>query len=824
MKYSRTFRRVLAFISREFLTREYLLLALVLTLSIAGLTYVTLFADWVQRSLQQQATQLLAGDMIVLADQPYPDSIIHQAGSLGLALAESVSFPGLIPTGESTVRVRYKAVSSPYPLRSVVTVRDRYGVVHTGRFVPAPGTVWVDARLRTLLKARLGDKLVVGNSALLMMAEIIHEPDGSLDVYNFVPRVLLNRADLAGASLAQKGNEAQWRMMLAGSAERLARFKAWLAPRLSHTLRLEEVEDRRLEVRPALRYTRYFLGAVIILTGVLAAVAVVCVVRHYILHRWQSRVLSHDLGNASLPLIWLLLFLFALTAMLCGALGGLLGSVVTRIVCGSVASWETTVASLGLPPPWVMLLGPITAFVWLLCWALPMLWTSRVVSRPSSAPLSPGARGPMPLGLAALLLAAIMLVLLLWCYLGGTLLSVWWLAQLLGSALFIVGSACALVWVAQRLSLQQRSRLRLNLTEVSVFPGQTIRLMILLAIAYMGVFTLFNLCHDVLNLYQQRSLEKVPNTFVVNMPAGGNHHAQQQFYERFKQIPDLVPMVRGRLVLINGQPFLPSGVSQADHLREYEFSLSWTTKLPEGNTITAGRWWGDKKYHQQAQFSLEYELAKRLGVKLGDILTFAVAGATYEAKVSNFRTIAWDNFRANFQVLATPQVVDSQSASWLTSLRLTLPDSVGLAAALERSSTATVINVTNIVDLVHQIYSTMQRYANWIAWSALLPAVVLVWAGLILICRECLESVSVRPASAVFRGWQILKDDMGFFGLTISASILGALSALLLGRTSAYLLFDGIVTFKWATICVACAVSMGIAFLTWCGARFVRLA
>ena len=72
--------------------------------------------------------------------------------------------------------------------------------------------------------------------------------------------------------------------------------------------------------------------------------------------------------------------------------------------------------------------------------------------------------------------------------------------------------------------------------------------------------------------------------------------------------------------------------------------------------------------HGAAQLSVEEGIAKTLGIKLGDELTYSVGGATFSARVANLRKVNWDSFRVNFFVIASPGVLEKFPASYITSL------------------------------------------------------------------------------------------------------------------------------------------------------------
>ncbi len=88
---------------------------------------------------------------------------------------------------------------------------------------------------------------------------------------------------------------------------------------------------------------------------------------------------------------------------------------------------------------------------------------------------------------------------------------------------------------------------------------------------------------------------------------------------------DWYPMIRGRLVAINGKEVSPDDMAdaRAKRLVEREFNLSHSATLPEHNEVSAGRW----QANEAGALSVEEGLAQTLGLKLGDRLRFDLAGS-----------------------------------------------------------------------------------------------------------------------------------------------------------------------------------------------------
>ena len=67
---------------------------------------------------------------------------------------------------------------------------------------------------------------------------------------------------------------------------------------------------------------------------------------------------------------------------------------------------------------------------------------------------------------------------------------------------------------------------------------------------------------------------------------------------------------------------------------------------------------------------MEIELAQSLGLKLGDELTYDVAGETVDAKVASFREVQWDSFRPNFFMVFSPGTLDDSTGTYITSVHI----------------------------------------------------------------------------------------------------------------------------------------------------------
>ena len=111
-----------------------------LILSVSALTSVSFLADRMHRAFEFDARQLLASDLLIVADQPIPEVFLQEAQSQQLQTAQTVVFPSMASSGEQSKLSSVKAVSSTYPLRGSLQVEPPPNIASG----PISGSVWVE--------------------------------------------------------------------------------------------------------------------------------------------------------------------------------------------------------------------------------------------------------------------------------------------------------------------------------------------------------------------------------------------------------------------------------------------------------------------------------------------------------------------------------------------------------------------------------------------------------------------------------------------------------------------------------------------------------
>jgi putative ABC transport system permease protein len=302
---------------------------------------------------------------------------------------------------------------------------------------------------------------------------------------------------------------------------------------------------------------------------------------------------------------------------------------------------------------------------------------------------------------------------------------------------------------------------------------------------------------DLLTSWRASLPADAPNHFLINIQPNEVAGVKAFLGERGLSSVELFPMVRGRLMAINGRAATPGDYDdpRAQRLVAREFNLSWTDRLQDDNRILSGRWWQDGD-HGQGVASVEIGLAKDLGIALHDTLRFQIAGQMLEAKVVSLRSVEWDSFRANFFVVFPSGVLDGYPATWITSFHLPAGQKPLLAELVRRYPSVTVLDVEALMTKVRDIMDRVIAAVEYVFLFTLAAGLVVLYAAIQATQDERrFESAVLRTLGArraVVR--QSLLAEFATLGLL--AGVLAAAAASLLGYVLATHLFD--FPYRWS--------------------------
>lgn len=724
---------------RDWRAGELTVLGLALVLAVAALTGVSFLADRVEQGLVLQSHQLLGGDLLLSADHPWRDEFRDEARRRKLQLAESASFASMVSAGAATQLAEIKAVSDNFPLRGTLRIAPAlHGPDAETDHVPAAGEAWPDERLAQALGEQ---RLTLGALELDARAVLTLDPDRGINAFALAPRLLINLADLPATQLIQPGSRVTWRLHVAGERRDVEGFQRWAQARLGRGERLESLDNARPEVRNLLERAGRFLRLAALLTVVLAAVAVGLATDRYLRRHLDGCAVMRCLGASANRILVVHGGEFALFGLLATLFGCVLGFVTQLVLQWSLSGLLNGDLPLPSWQPWAH--GLLVGLSLMAGFVLPPLLrlrrvpTVRVLRREWDV-AEPGLLAAY--GFGVILLALLMVWVAGEAKLGAIVIGGFAVAVLLygGTARLIllvgpVGRRPAFdPWRLGLANLRRRWR---GALVQAVALGLGLTTLLLLTIAR----------NDLLETWQSRVPADAPNRFVINLQADQRAAFAAFFAERGLPAPLTEPMVRGRLTAVNSQPRRHADYAdeRAQRLAEREFNLSWKSELPAGNSVVAGKWYGSDS---TPQFSVEQGLAETLGFKLGDRLTFEVAGVPFSAPITSLRKLDWDSMRVNFFVVAPPGLLERHPVSYITSFHLPAGRAPLVGELVREFPNITVIDVAAVVRQLQDSLDRVARAVEALFGLAMVAGLMVLYAALQATSDERQRELAVMRA------------------------------------------------------------------------------
>ncbi|MDP2064733.1 MAG: ABC transporter permease [Burkholderiaceae bacterium] len=786
---------------RDLRAGELRLLIVAVTLAVAALTAVGFFADRLKGGLQRDARQLLGGDAVLSSDRPTPPALMAQARALGLNSVTSMTFPTMGRASEAqggaSKLVALKSVEPGYPLRGNLRVAAAPGAAAeiTGD-IPARGEAWIDASLLDSLNLQIGSDLLLGDTQMRITRIIVVEPDRGGGFVNFSPRVMINAADIAATGLVQPASRLTYRFAVAGSDRAVKTFTQWVAAELKRTeirgVRLESFESGRPEMGQTLDRAEKFLSLIALLAALLSAVAVALAARGFAARHLDDCAMLRVLGQSQRTIAWSYALEFLLVGLAASLLGVAIGFSVHFVFVLLLAGLVE--AALPAATLWPVAFGLGMGLTLLFAFGLPPVLQLaqvpplRVIRRDVGGlrPASLLVLGVGVLGFAGLLMAASSDLKLGLIAVGG-----------FAGAVVVFA---VLSWLAVRLlrvSVNEATAPRwlvLATRQLAARPAYAVVQVSALAVGLLALVLLVLLRTDLISSWRRATPPDAPNRFVINVQPDQSAVFQQALRDGGVERYDWYPMIRGRLIAVNGRSITPDDFAdeRAKRLVDREFNLSNTAVKPPHNDIVAGRWTDG----EAGTISVEEGIARQLGLALGDTLRFDMAGVAVDARITSLRKVDWGSMHANFYVIYPVAAMPDVPMTYLSAFRA--PDRPGFDNALVRQfPNITSVDMTSTLAQIQRVLDQVIRAVEFLFGFTLAAGLVVLFAAVTATREERAREFAIMRAvgarASLLR--QVQRAELAGVGLL--AGFLASVVAAIVGWGLARYVFEFDWTVSW---------------------------
>ena len=767
---------------------ELRVLFFALLVAVAASTAIGYFGARLNGAMLLRATEFLGADLVLDGTAPAREEQIKVGNDLGLEHARVVEFASVIATDNGIQLSSIKAADDAYPLRGELKSAPQPYAEEQPGGGPKPGEAWAEARLLTALDLKVGDEIDVGSKTVRITRVLTYEPDRAGNLYSLTPRVLINLDDLAATGIVQPGSRVTYRELWRGEAPALESYRQVVKPGLEANQRLLDGRDGNQQIGGALGKAERYLNMASLVAVLLAGVAVALSATRFANRRFDASALLRCLGLSRREALWLFTLQLAVLGLLASLAGALLGWLAQL---GLFALLHDLLPA-DVPPGGLMpaIAGMGTGLVALAGFALPPLAALGRVP-----PLRVLRRDMLPIpastwtvyGAALLALGLIMWrmsldLVLTFALLGGGVIA----AVVLGGILLL--GLQSLRRLLARASLPWRLGLGQLLRHPLAAAGQALAFgLILLSMALIAL-----LRGELLDTWQNQLPKDAPNYFALNiLPADKEAFGAHLMTLQARAAP-LYPVIPGRLISINGEPVqdIVSKDSSGDKAIQRDLSLTWAADLPAENQLTAGSWWGAKPEGDVPGVSVEAKVAESLKLKLGDLMTFTIAGVNREARVTSLRSINWDNFQPNFFMIFQPGTLQDLPATYLTSFYLAPGHDKEIIELSRTFPAVTILPIDALLEQLRSILAQVTIAVEYVLLFVLAAGMAVLFSGLQSTLDERIRQGALLRALGAERQLLIKARRIEFGLLGATSGLLAALGAELVSLVLYRLAFD----------------------------------
>jgi len=801
---------------------------LCIALGVAAVAAIGSLSASFDEALARQGRLLIGGDLSFELIHRQADSAERAAlESLG-EVSESASFRAMARSAEGkSALVEVKAVDNAYPL---------YGDVSITR-AERPGPVWRDPDVvlveRTLLdrlNLDIGSKIAIGDATVTIGGILGEQPDRLADRLAYGPKLLMFRDTLAHTGLVQPGSLIRWTYRVKLPEARSA-DKEFLVETRNNVEKqfpqsgfaIHDWTDPAPSLRrDADRFTQFisFVGLTALLLG---GIGVGNAIRSYMAKKREVIATFKCLGATSRLVLLVYLIQALLLATVGIAIGLLIGALTPALLAALYA--DALPITLAVEPHPMPLIA--AALAGLLTMVLFVLWPLGRAASVSPAVLMRAhlteerERSPWPYAVGSAV-AGIALFALAIAGSEERAITASISAGIVLAFLLLTGFGLLVQRLAAKLRRAKPTSLALAIASIGG-PGSLARAIAVSLGLGLGLLVATALIHRAL-------LKEIEGNIEADAPAYYFVDVEESDIGKFGDtvkaiVPDAklddAPMLRGRIVALKG---VPAEKVEADPDARWVLSgdrgLTYTDAVPPASTLVEGTWW-PKDYSGSPLVSFDAELAKGLGLKLGDTITVNILGRNVDAKIASLRKIDWESLAINFVMVFSPNTLAGAPHRALTTLELpkgTDPALEGkvIQALSERFPLVTAVKVGDIVAAAKELLTKVMTAIKATAGVTLLIGAA-VLAGAVAAGQQQRKYLAVLYKTLGATRWRIVSAELLEFGLLgLATALLSVLVATITAWALCKWAFD--VTFVFSPLAVLETVLLALALVLTVGA------
>ena len=685
-----------------------MLLSLVLAVTIVS--GISLFTDRLEKVLNSETQEFLGGD---LKFESNDNSIKEALKTLNLRDSQSSEMAVLasvIFSEEEMQLSSIKAVDNSYPLIGELELQNDSGT-YTTKEGPAPGTLWIDERLKNLLSLEYGDEMYLGDATFVFKATIIYEPDRGSTNFAFAPKTIMNLKDLDKTNLIQPGSRVEYNYLFTGTDQEINRIRKTLEENRNPGDDIESLNEDESSLGKTIdRSENFFL-----LGGLIAVLLSACTIG-ISSQRFARRHISYvailkTLGMNLFQIRSLYLLLFFYTTLLTLVLGLGLGWFLQSSFINLMDSYFPS--ELPSPSLYPLYVTCVTVLICQFGFIYPHI--SKLLDISPMRVLKNDISFNQNL-LPVFIMGLLAFLLLLYIYTNQITLSLIIFSGVIIFSFVGIGLIYLLLGKS-KLGLGAQDAVTLALSELRRRRLSNSFQIFAFTVAIGLSLITFSASKNLLGSWQDSIPDDAPNNFAINITKEDKESMKLFLSEKDIEIDVFYPVANAQI----------AKKQDKNNVIDRNFNITWIKDLPEQNKIVDGEWFQEE---EENGISISDDISERYNLKMNDEVIIQMEDGSIETYIQSIRTVDWESFSPNFFVIGHPSLFEEKSSTHITSFFIPKSKQKVAAELMREFRTVSVFSIEELIQQIRDIVDQVTKALNSILLLTCLSALFLAFSAL----------------------------------------------------------------------------------------------
>lgn len=685
-----------------------MLLSLVLAVTIVS--GISLFTDRLEKVLNAETQEFLGGD---LKFESNDNSIKEALKTLNLRDSQSSEMAVLasvIFSEEEMQLSSIKAVDNSYPLIGELELQNDSGT-YTTKEGPAPGTLWIDERLKNLLSLEFGDEMYLGDATFVFKATIIYEPDRGSTNFAFAPKTIMNLKDLDKTNLIQPGSRVEYNYLFTGTDQEINQIRKTLEENRNPGDDIESLNEDESSLGKTIdRSENFFL-----LGGLIAVLLSACTIG-ISSQRFARRHISYvailkTLGMNLFQIRSLYLLLFFYTTILTLVLGLGLGWFLQSSFINLMDSYFPS--ELPSPSLYPLYVTCVTVLICQFGFIYPHI--SKLLDISPMRVLKNDISFNQNL-LPVFIMGLLAFLLLLYIYTNQITLSLIIFSGVIIFSFIGIGLIYLLLGKS-KLGLGAQDAVTLALSELRRRRLSNSFQIFAFTVAIGLSLITFSASKNLLGSWQDSIPDDAPNNFAINITKEDKESMKLFLSEKDIEIDLFYPVANAQI----------TRKQDKNNVIDRNFNITWIKDLPEQNKIVDGEWFQEE---EENGISISDDISERYNLKMNDEVIIQMEDGSIETYIQSIRTVDWESFSPNFFVIGHPSLFEEKSSTHITSFFIPKSKQKVAAELMREFRTVSVFSIEELIQQIRDIVDQVTKALNSILLLTCLSALFLAFSAL----------------------------------------------------------------------------------------------